>query len=142
MTVNSAVSLDDFVGEWAIERSITDKRGGPNGRFRGTAEFLADAKGLNYSESGHLILDGQSPFKAERRYRWRVVKGTIAVEFPDGRAFHSFDPASPTASHWCDPDTYDVTYDFDLWPVWRSVWDVSGPKKAYQMITDYTRTLS
>lgn len=140
MTRGPAIALSDFVGLWAMDRRITDHRGGPDGHFTGTAEFTPTETGLAYLETGLLTLEGHTAFKAERRYQWRLVDGTISVDFHDGRAFHSFDPATPVASHWCDPDTYHVTYDFAEWPVWHSIWTVSGPQKAYEMITNYTRS--
>lgn len=139
-TVAKTVLLsEDFVGAWQIERSIKDARMGTNGQLTGSATFTPNEHGLAYIETGVLHLQGHAPFKAERRYQWRFVDGAIHVDFYDCRSFHSFDPASPSASHWCDPDTYNVTYEFADWPNWRSIWDVTGPKKDYQMITDYAR---
>ena len=135
----SKLSLEDFVGAWQIERNILDKCAQANGRLTGTATFAPSENGLSYFESGLLELPGHTPFQAERRYQWRFIDDEIVVEFQDGRPFHRFDPGSPSASHWCDPDTYNVKYEFSSWPKWRSIWDVSGPKKDYQMITTYTR---
>ncbi len=99
---------------------------------------LADY-GLSYFETGKLTLPGHAPFTAERRYRWCEVDGLVSVEFEDGRFFHSFDATTPEAQHWCDPDTYQVRYMFDEWPVWTSTWRVSGPRKDYEMVSSYQR---
>lgn len=139
MVLKPAISLNDFVGVWTMDRRITDTRGGPNGLFYGIATFNPKGAGLAYVETGTLLLEGQAAFKAERRYQWSFTDDKISINFQDGRAFHSFDPAAPAASHWCDPDTYHVKYNFDAWPVWQSTWSVSGPQKAYQMITQYVR---
>ena len=139
MTAAIKVSLRSFVGTWRVSRTILDHGAGPDGRFVGTAIFSDAQDGLIYNETGELTLDGLAPFKAERRYLWRSTESVIAVSFADGRPFHSFDPDMPEATHWCDPDTYHVTYDFSAWPVWTSIWDVQGPKKAYQMVTSYER---
>jgi hypothetical protein len=130
-------SLEDFEGSWQVDRVIHDHRAGATGRFEGTARFTRTGAGLLYFETGTLTLPGQPPFHAERRYRWHRGDAGIVVSFDDGRFFHVIDPATPDARHWCDPDTYDVTYDFGLWPDWQSVWTVSGPRKAYQMTTFY-----
>ncbi|WP_439124301.1 DUF6314 family protein [Marivita sp.] len=140
MIGQTALGLVAFRGAWDLARIITDHRSGTMSRFDGTAVFTPDDDGLSYFESGQLYLPGQSPFQAERRYHWREVEGVIHVFFDDGRFFHSFDDAHPAATHWCDPDTYDVAYDFTEWPKWRSTWNVLGPRKAYEMINDYTRT--
>ena len=94
---------------------------------------------MHYVETGLLRLGDQPPMNAERRYFWREgTGGVIEVLFDDGRAFHRIDPADPTDRHWCDPDTYDVTYDFGAWPNWSSTWRVRGPRKDYEMVSHYT----
>lgn len=137
--LTEARRLADFEGHWRVARDIVDHRAGSTGRFVGTAEFTPLAAGLGYREIGQLHLPGQPPFHAERRYIWRQDDTGIHITFEDGRAFHSITPDAPNATHWCDPDTYDVTYRFDTWPDWTNTWDVSGPRKAYKMITRYSR---
>nr|WP_281496124.1 DUF6314 family protein [Marivita sp. S6314] len=128
-----------FEGLWQVDRVIHDHRAGSTGRFAGSATFSPIGAGLAYLETGQLWLDGHPPFKAERRYLWRIEDDVIHVDFDDGRAFHHIPPDQPSDRHWCDPDTYDVTYSFASWPVWHSTWDVSGPRKAYRMVTTYRR---
>jgi hypothetical protein len=139
VTTTHRVTLKDFTGRWQVAREITDHRSRAPAQFTGIAEFTPDDAGLAYLETGQLSLPGQPPFHAERRYHWREGADGFDVHFDDGRFFHSVDPDSPTAQHWCDPDTYDVTYDFHAWPIWSSRWTVTGPRKAYDMITTYTR---
>ncbi|MFD1194249.1 DUF6314 family protein [Seohaeicola saemankumensis] len=133
------IGLMDFEGRWRLDRQITDTRGA-DALFTGWAVFAADAEGLDLHEAGRLELKGQGGFQAERRYLWRQDGAGIAVLFADGRAFHRFDPAARTAlaDHWCDPDTYEVRYDFSGWPVWRAEWRVTGPRKDYVMTSVYT----
>ena len=138
MKVQTAPTLADFEGIWCLSRRITDHRAGTVGTFEGTATFTPEAAGLAYHEVGLLHLPNHAPFHAERRYRWRDVEGHIEVDFEDGRFFHSFGAKEQTASHWCDPDTYVVRYDFEAWPFWQSAWDVNGPRKAYQMVNAYS----
>ena len=64
-----------------MDRRITDHSGGPNGGFHGTAEFIPNDTGLTYVEKGTLLLDGQTAFKAERCYKWRLTDGRISVDF-------------------------------------------------------------
>lgn len=133
----STPRLADFAGHWVLSRRIKDHRAGSDGQFEGIAVFTRDARGLAYHETGLLTLPGHAPFTAERRYHWREEDGQLIIDFADGRFFHSFGGAAQCATHWCDPDTYHVTYDFSAWPVWQSAWDVSGPRKAYEMINRY-----
>lgn len=139
MTTTHRVTLQDFTGRWQVAREITDHRSGAPAHFSGIAAFTPDDAGLAYLETGQLRLPGQPPFHAERRYHWRASPDGFDIYFDDGRFFHSVAPDSPEAQHWCDPDTYAVTYDFDAWPIWTSRWTVSGPRKAYDMVTTYTR---
>ena len=132
--------LSDFAGTWHVSRTIEDRAAGRDGRFVGTARFDPDGPGLLYTEEGHLTFPGAQPLLATRRYLWRPDgPGRIAVLFADGRPFHDFGPDQPEARHWCDPDTYDVTYRFARWPEWESVWQVAGPRKSYVMTSHYTR---
>ncbi len=134
------LSLSDFEGVWLVEREIID-RNGPDGRFEGQAVFSPVAAGLSYVEDGRLVLEGRAAVTASQRYVWRGAEaGRIAVEFADSRPFHDFalkDVAE--ADHFCDPDTYRVTYRFDAWPEWQAEWRVLGPQKDYRLKSHYRR---
>ncbi len=139
MTVTALPRFADFAGQWHVERHITDRHAQSTGRFEGIARFTPDNRGFAYHESGHLHLPGHAPFVAERRYHWRLENGEVIIDFEDGRFFHSIRDTDTEATHWCDPDHYVVRYDFTDWPNWSSRWTVSGPRKAYEMITRYSR---
>ena len=138
--MRAMITLRDFQGRWRLERRIENALG-PEAVFQGHAEFTADAAGLVLDETGRLALAGQGAFQAERRYLWRQEGAAIAVFFADGRPFHRFDPGAELAeaAHWCDPDSYEVRYDFAAWPLWRSEWRVTGPHKDYLMRSVYHR---
>ena len=139
MTTQVFPSLSDFEGLWHIDRRIADTKAGQTGHFEGTATFSSAADGVAYHEVGLLHMPHHAPFHAERRYHWREVGRQLQIFFDDGRFFHGFSPTEPKATHWCDPDTYDVSYVFDDWPNWQSTWTVNGPRKAYQMVSHYSR---
>ena len=109
--------------------------------FSGTALFSKDPQGVVYAEKGEMLVDGSAPLPAARTYFWRDGgAGYIDVLFDDERPFHRFSlEDQPEASHFCDPDTYDVVYDFGAWPEWSCVWTVKGPRKDYRMDAHYTR---
>jgi hypothetical protein len=130
--------LDDFEGTWRLERRIEDRRGGPDGVFRGTAVFLRDNDDLRYREEGDLRLAGHAPVRAERRYRWSRRGDRIVVTYPDLKPFYSFSPAIGIGTHFCAPDVYRVAYDFEGWPHWTARWDVNGPRKDYTATSLYT----
>ena len=133
-------SLADFEGSWKLARTIRDRASGRDGILEGRARFDRDDTGLVYSETGLLTFPDTPPIPAERRYLWRQGgPGAISVLFEDGRPFHEFHLKTPEARHWCDPDIYEVDYDFGDWPGWWSVWTVKGPRKSYSMTSHYTR---
>ncbi len=125
--------LSDFLGRWTLSRQI-DQADGQNVQFEGTAIWRPQGDAASYEEQGWLTM-GQQCFQAERRYHWgRDLK----VFFEDGRFFHQVPSAGGATGHWCDPDQYDVTYDFALWPHWHCSWRVAGPRKRYVMTSTYS----
>jgi len=127
--------LSDFEGRWRLSRVIRPAQG-PEARFEGMAVWRPARGGMAYEERGTLHLEGQREMQAERRYFW---DRSLDVYFDDGRFFHRVPASGGTAHHWCDPDQYDVTYDFSGWPAFEAVWCVKGPRKDYEMISRYTR---
>jgi hypothetical protein len=134
-----AVNLSDFEGAWVLEKRIIHGDG-QKASFRGSARFIPDAKGLRYEERGLIRLNGHRPVSAQRSYLWRQGEaGRVAVHFDDGRPFHVIDPSLPNDTHHCAPDTYEVSYRFDIWPEWMATWQVRGPAKDYRMVATYRR---
>lgn len=131
--------LDDFTGRWRIARRIEDAWAGTTGLFEGVARFTPDGAGLLYSEVGELRLPQEAPMAAQRKLLWRKDGEGIAVLFEDGRAFHRIATNARVVQDWhdCDPDAYDVTYNFTRWPEWRMIWKVCGPRKDYVSISDF-----
>ena len=130
MTKN--LSHQTFQREWTMEREINHDDGSV-GTFVGAA--LIDESWV-YSEQGTLTMGGHS-FAATRRYLWKPTSEGFDIYFDDGRPFHSLSFADKTADHWCDPDSYRVTYAFNAFPDWTATWTVSGPRKGYRMQTLY-----
>tara|TARA_R110000851_G_scaffold27584_1_gene77446 strand:+ start:813 stop:1253 length:441 start_codon:yes stop_codon:yes gene_type:complete len=129
------ITLDDFAGVWALERTIQHEDG-TGARFTGHAVWRPDANGLAYHETGEMVLAEGVRFMAERRYLWSA---DLSVWFEDGRFFHNVPPHGGPTAHWCDPDQYDGHYDFADWPNFRITWRVRGPRKDYRMETLYRR---
>ena len=136
-----APGLDDFAGDWQIERIIEDRRAGTEIQLTGQVRMTPDGDDYRYQEEGTLVFSDGRTLAATRRYLWRRDGDGVAVYFDDGRYFHSFDPAAerPSARHWCDPDRYDVDYDLSDWPRWSVRWEVSGPRKEYVTATWFRR---
>lgn len=127
-----------FRGGWSMRRIIEDVVDGVIGEFWGEAQFEPDDEGLLCREEGVLRFRGQD-LHADRGSLWRFPSpGEVEVRYLDGRPFHSFPLARPTAEHLCGDDIYQVHYTFGA-GAWSSVWSVSGPNKSYRMTTDYRR---
>ncbi|WP_136441255.1 DUF6314 family protein [Pacificoceanicola onchidii] len=140
--MTQGLTIRDFAGLWTYERFIDDRTGLGEGHGKGEAIFTEVAGEMRYDESGTLSFAATPEMKNTRRYLWRPAARGADVFFDDGRPFHSVDlgQGKPQAAHWCDPDQYDVTYDFSRWPEWSSTWVVKGPRKDYKMTTTYRRS--
>ncbi|EIE52318.1 trigger factor [Salipiger aestuarii] len=126
--------LEAFFGDWQLTREIREASGGV-GRFTGLARWQPDGDGALYVETGDLVL-ATGRFAATRCYRWGR---DLSVWFEDGRFFHTVPAEGGDTGHWCDPDQYDVSYDFSRWPEWQVRWQVKGPRKDYVMVSRYAR---
>lgn len=130
----------DFLGRWSIVRTIQEHEAQAAATFEGVAEIIDAGNAWNYSETGTLTLQQGGAFQAERTYIWRPNGQTIDTYFSDGRYFHTIElSAKPKTSHWCDPDQYEVRYDFSAWPAWAAQWDVVGPRKNYRMVSAFRK---
>ncbi|MCG6883337.1 MAG: DUF6314 family protein [Silicimonas sp.] len=130
-------SLGALVAVWQMEREIHHTAGAVN-RMTGTCKFTRSGPRLLQDEEGWLET-ASGRFRATRRYVWTESGGRLDVYFEDMRPFHSvpLNVATPGAVHLCDPDRYEVAYDFTAWPNWRSTWRVEGPRKDYRMETTF-----
>lgn len=128
----------DFLGHWQLERKIVDVFSKTDARFSGTAQIFDEGARWIYRETGKLTMKDAKPMTAERRYIWQADAEGVDIHFEDGRFFHRLKCAGDAeAAHWCDPDQYDVVYDFAYWPEWQNTWHVRGPKKNYAMTSAY-----
>ena len=132
----------DFLGQWRLARQIEDALSGARSTFEGSAHISEQGSHWEYHEVGQLLLTDARPMTAERRYIWKADASGVNIHFSDGRFFHRLDCSNKAAAqHWCDPDQYDVTYDFSIWPKWENTWFVRGPKKNYTMTSAYMPNL-
>ncbi|MFP5311144.1 MAG: DUF6314 family protein, partial [Actinomycetes bacterium] len=63
------------------------------------------------------------------------------VFFADDRPFHrmSFTPDASLDTHWCDPDTYRVSYTCEGRDAFSYSWDVTGPRKDLLLVSHLER---
>ncbi|WP_300066952.1 DUF6314 family protein [uncultured Ruegeria sp.] len=131
--------MSDFEGRWNLTRIIRDARAGQIVQAIGQADLRQTDGGLIYDEQVKLRIPGQPEMTGTRRYLWRDGGDHIEIHFDDGRYFHALKLGVATAAdhHDCPPDSYDAAYDFSTWPRWNVRWTVSGPRKSYEMHTEY-----
>ncbi|WP_120632804.1 DUF6314 family protein [Ruegeria sp. EL01] len=131
--------LSDFEGRWSLTRTIRDARAGQIVQATGQADLRQTDGGLIYEEEVKLRIPGQPEMTGTRRYLWRDAGDLIAIHFDDDRYFHALKLGVTKARdhHDCPPDSYDAAYDFRTWPRWNVRWVVSGPRKSYEMHTEY-----
>ena len=116
-----------------MERQLQDRANGTRGTFSGVVLFTptGDA-GLAFHEEGTMRWPTFTG-PASREYILKPSRHPDALDvfFADGRPFHrmSFTPEANLDRHWCDPDTYRVTYAFEGPDRFSYTWDVRGPDK-------------
>ena len=130
-------SLWALSGTWRLLRRIVHGDGS-EASLVGQAVFSRSGPRLIQDETGVLTLAGRE-LQASQRYVWERAGSQLNVYFSDMRPFHAvpLEVVAPDAVHLCPPDRYEVTYDFENWPNWRSVWHVEGPRKDYVMTSTY-----
>jgi hypothetical protein len=132
-------------GRWTVERQLLDRAGGTRGTFSGVVHFSAseDDGGLAFHEEGTMRWPSFTG-PASRDYLLKPADrlDTLDVFFADGRPFHrmSFTPEANLDRHWCDPDSYRVTYTLDGADRFSYVWDVRGPRKDLLLTSRLART--
>jgi hypothetical protein len=130
-------------GQWTVQRDLLDRAEGTRGTFSGVVHFVpADDGGLAFREEGTMRWPSFTG-PASREYLLRTTGSPDALDvfFPDGRPFHrmSFAPGSNLDNHWCDPDTYLVTYVYEGGDGFSYTWDVQGPRKDLLLTSHLVR---
>jgi hypothetical protein len=139
-------------GSWSVERALLDRATGTRGTFSGVVRFTPETGtdgDLLFREEGTVVWNTASgtPFTspASREYLLRPSGSpdTMEMFFPDGRPFHrmGFGPDSGQAQHWCDPDSYRVSYTLLGPDEFRYRWDVTGPAKN-QLLESVVRRIT
>jgi hypothetical protein len=130
-------------GQWTVQRDLLDRAEGTRGTFSGVVHFVpADDGGLAFREEGTMRWPSfTGPASREYLLRTTTSPDALDVFFPDGRPFHrmSFAPESNLDNHWCDPDTYLVTYVYEGGDGFSYTWDVQGPRKDLLLTSHLVR---
>ncbi len=136
--INSLAVLE---GVWRINRVIAHDDG-LRDSFVGQAVFTRSGPRIIHDEDGWLTTGEKGQrLRATRRYVWTNENGRIDVAFGDMRPFHSIPVgvSKPETTYLCPPDRYQVAYDFEDFPSWTMTWRVDGPRKGYEMVSNFSR---
>ncbi|BCW81603.1 MULTISPECIES: DUF6314 family protein [unclassified Arthrobacter] len=130
-------------GRWRLERDLLNRADGTRGTFSGVVIFTpTDDDGLALREEGTMRWPSFTG-PASREYVLKPVPQPDALDvfFPDGRPFHrmSFTPDTSQDTHWCDPDTYRVSYTRQGPDAFSYSWDVTGPRKDLLLVSRLAR---
>ncbi|MDP9889684.1 DUF6314 family protein [Pseudarthrobacter enclensis] len=130
-------------GRWRVERDLLDRSDGTRGTFSGVVLFTPmDDDGLFLREEGTMRWPSfTGPATREYVLGPTARSDALDVFFPDGRAFHcmSFTTEASNDTHWCDPDTYRVTYTYQSHDRFSYSWDVTGPRKDLLLVSHLER---
>jgi hypothetical protein len=142
VAVEIASTLEFLIGEWSIERAITDHLDRRDARFSGAATVRrSGASAAVYLEQGEVSF-GAHRGPARRTLGLREQPdGTVGVDFRDGRPFLELDlrDGRCMASHPCRADAYELVYEVASLDRICERWRVTGPAKDYVAETVWRR---
>jgi hypothetical protein len=122
---------------------MLDRATGTRGTFSGVVRFSSmHDGGLAFLEEGTMHWPTfTGPAFREYLLRPSGRAGALGVFFADGRPFHtmSFLPEASEDNHWCDPDTYRVSYTYGGPDGFGYTWDVKGPRKDLLLTSSLRR---
>jgi len=129
-----------LAGTWDLSRTIGEWK------FHGSAVFCAQGENeLRYDESGILSKPGTADIAAFRRYIYRYEMDRVVIYFDERpeRVFEVLDLKRASSGNWearaehlCPPDHYVSHYSFGR-ETMLITHAVRGPRKDYEMVTNY-----
>lgn len=134
--------FDRLAGNWRLHRTIEGQA-----EMKGTARFTALETGMmGYREEGRLRLADGNEFSAHKDYVFERAPDGFKVHFSETplRLFHGIVLRSDggvlrgSATHLCQPDTYDSRYSFRADGTFTIQHIVHGPHKDYVSVTAFS----
>ncbi len=139
-TLPVADPVSFLAGTWQVDRDLHEAFDDRSGRFVGTAEFVAEAGGLRWIETGDAQL-GDYAGSASRVLLIRPSDAGWEVRFDDQRFFHPLDLADGRSQvdHPCGEDHYRGEIRVESEDRVVIAWRVRGPRKDQTIVSRYTR---
>lgn len=124
--------LPDLEGRWRILRRIAPGCT----RFSGVADITPQGELLKYTECGKLYC-AHATHDVFRDYLYTVRHENLTIRHPDGRLFLDlvFENGEAKGTHVCGQDTYRALFRIKGKDRILVSYDVSGPRKAYRIVS-------
>lgn len=138
--MTDVVCPTDLLGEWSLERVVTDRLAGVDGRVTGTTTLVRTGPDeVRWDESGTMTLDGRTVPVSRTLFVRRDGgdRSAWVVHFSDGRVFHPWIWGT-VVTHACTPDDYTGVLDGDD-ERWTVRWEARGPAKDYTLTSELRR---
>jgi Family of unknown function (DUF6314) len=139
-----ADTLTYLLGQWSLERSLTDHRSGTDGRFEGIVtvagappgQIAADGPRARYDEAGTLHFGNHRGPAARSLELVRLESTVVMLHFTDGKPFVDLDLRSGTwrSCHPCGEDLYEMVTVVRSSDEVEERWRVRGPTKDYDAV--------
>lgn len=134
--------FDQLIGTWQMVRTF-----GTVGTGVGYAVFTpSEPNRLTYREDLTLSCDGQEntyPVYQDYGYHYDPHQNLMTKQFSNGRDFYPLifdsDFTHATGTHRCLEDLYQAKYTFMDQQNFELIYRVTGPKKNYCLITQFTK---
>jgi hypothetical protein len=144
-TMQIVDTFDFLLGEWALERSLTDHRSRTAGRFEGRvtiAEGLSGHGGrARYDEVGTLRFGGHEGPASRCLELVRLENTVVMLHFTDGKPFVDLDLRSGMwrGDHPCGEDHYEILTVVRSPDEVEERWRVRGPTEDYDAVATLRR---
>ena len=144
-----ADTLSFLLGQWTVERLLTDHRSGTDGRFEGSVRIVGPPSGQSalrgpralYEEAG-TIRFGTYVGPASRSLELvRLADTVVMLYFPDGKPFVDLDLRSGKwrSTHPCGEDDHEIITVVRSPGEIEEQWRVRGPTEDYDAVATLRR---
>jgi hypothetical protein len=138
-------TLDFLLGEWTLERYLTDHRSGTDGRFEGSVTVAGTPSGhgsrARYDEAGTMFFGKHEGGATRSLELVRLESTVVMLYFADGKPFVDLDLRSGTwgSDHPCGKDHYEILTVVRSPDEVEERWRVRGPTKDYDAVATLRR---
>jgi Family of unknown function (DUF6314) len=134
-----------LLGQWTLERLLTDHRSGTDGRFEGSVAITGMPSGpgsrAHYDEAGTLCFGGHEGPASRSLELVRLDDGAVMLHFTDGKPFVDLDLRNGewSSHHPCGEDSYEIHTVVRSRGEVEERWRVRGPTEDYEAVATLRR---